>query len=150
MHNLKSMPLEKIPPTVGLNIARLDKKGGEYVFWDVGGQSVLRKIWNKYFTECNGLVFVIDGADEIRFQEVKETLEDVFTEENDTIGRVPVLFLLNKNDKGEFRGVDFISETLSLNQLPVLESVVLPVSALDKTGLETALNWILTSVKDNK
>ena len=150
MHNLKSMPLEKIPPTVGLNIARLDKKGGEYVFWDVGGQSVLRKIWNKYFSECNGLVFVIDGADEIRFQEVKETLEDVFTEENDTIGRVPVLFLLNKNDKGEFRGVDFISETLSLNQLPVLESVVLPVSALDKTGLETALNWILTSVKDNK
>ena len=94
-----------------MNIAKLDKSQGEVIFWDVGGQAVLRKIWDKYFSECHGLVFVIDGADEIRLSEVKETLDMVFEEGNHT-ENLPVLFLLNKNDKGEFRGVDFISDRL--------------------------------------
>ncbi len=33
----KSMPLNKIPPTIGLNIAKVDRQEGEYVVWDVGG-----------------------------------------------------------------------------------------------------------------
>lgn len=74
MHGQKYMSLEKITPTIGLNIAKLQKSNAEFIFWDVGGQAVLRKIWDKYFGECNGLIFVIDGCDEIRFQEVKETL----------------------------------------------------------------------------
>ena len=110
------MNLQKIPPTVGLNIAKLEKSQGEYTFWDVGGQAVLRKIWNKYFSECHGLVFVIDGSDEIRFQEVKETLDEVFEEGSD-IQQLPVLFMLNKSDKSEFRGVDFISDRFKLGDI---------------------------------
>lgn len=52
---------------------------------------------------------MIDGSDEIRFNEVKETLSDVFEAGSD-VEKLPVLFLLNKNDKSDFRGVDFISE----------------------------------------
>ncbi len=129
------MKLEKIPPTIGLNIAKLDRPNGEFVFWDVGGQEVLRKIWEKYFNEANGLIFVIDGADEIRFAEVRETLKKVFQsdksqnleEDSDStkIGidsrtpsafdNLPVLFLLNKNDLPRFQGVDLISEKIDLN-----------------------------------
>ena len=75
MHGQKSMPLAKITSTIGLNIAKLDKHNGEFIFWDVGGQTVLRKIWEKYFSEANGLIFVIDGAEEMRFNEVRETLQ---------------------------------------------------------------------------
>ena len=72
------MKLEKIPPTVGLNIATIEKRNGEFTFWDVGGQLVLRKIWEKYFGECNMIVFVIDGSDPIRFEEVKETIYKLY------------------------------------------------------------------------
>ena len=71
--------LEKIPPTIGLNIAKITKSQGEFVFWDVGGQKSLRKIWGKYFSECNGVVFLIDGSDESRFEEVKEVLDSLYT-----------------------------------------------------------------------
>lgn len=74
----KSMKLEKIPPTVGLNIAKVDKRNGEFTFWDVGGQHVLRKIWEKYFSECNMLVFMVDASDQIRFEEVKETINKLY------------------------------------------------------------------------
>ena len=59
--------ISKIPPTIGLNIAKINKPQGEFLFWDVGGQKSLRKIWGKYFSECDGVVFIIDGADESRF-----------------------------------------------------------------------------------
>ena len=114
------MKLEKITPTIGLNIAKLARPNGEFIFWDVGGQDVLRKIWEKYFNEANGLVFVIDGSDEMRFNEVKETLRKVFQSDNkdvleddsdstkigidssSTFDSLPVLFLLNKNDHPRF------------------------------------------------
>ena len=31
------MNLTKIPPTVGLNIAKIEKSNAEFTFWDVGG-----------------------------------------------------------------------------------------------------------------
>lgn len=37
-------------------------------------QERLRVIWNKYYSESHGVVFVIDSANEARFQEAKETL----------------------------------------------------------------------------
>lgn len=37
-------------------------------------QERLRVIWNKYYSESHGIVFVIDSANEARFQEAKETL----------------------------------------------------------------------------
>jgi ADP-ribosylation factor related protein 1 len=64
------MRIDKIPPTVGLNIAKIERRCGEFTLWDVGGQSVLRKLWDKYYGEADCLIFVIDGADSIRFEEV--------------------------------------------------------------------------------
>ena len=35
---LKSVKnIQKIPPTIGLNIAKINKSQGEFLFWDVGG-----------------------------------------------------------------------------------------------------------------
>ncbi len=68
------MSQERIPPTVGLNLARVEKRRAKFIFWDVGGQLVLRKIWEKYYNQCNGLVFVIDGANEARLEEAASTL----------------------------------------------------------------------------
>ena len=49
-------------------------------------------------------------------------------------------------DKSEFRGVDFISDRLDLGNIDCHDSVVLPVSAIDSSGLETALNWVLNAI----
>ena len=61
---------------------------------------------------------------------------------------LPVLFLVNKNDSVKFKGVDTVSEKTALNAILTSaqrrnsESVVMPISAIDKTGLEAALTWI--------
>ena len=144
---MKHMNLEKIPPTVGLNIAKVIRPQAEFLFWDVGGQKKLRRIWTKYFAECNGVIFLVDGSDESRFEEVREVIDELYerhaldeagipiiekatkqsdnklvTDNDDLEGsgganddttveilkRLPCLFLLNKNDKIEFKGTEYI------------------------------------------
>ena len=60
-------------------MTKVEKRNGEFIFWDVGGQNVLRKIWDKYYSECNGVIFVIDGSDNIRFEEVEETIKKLYS-----------------------------------------------------------------------
>ena len=104
---LRSMQLEKIPPTIGLNLTKMEKRNGEFIFWDVGGQNVLRKIWDKYYSDCNCLIFVIDGCDKIRFEEVQETLNKLYDKENpNDLVNLPLLILVNKKDSNDFKGLD--------------------------------------------
>ena len=77
------IPLDKIPPTVGLNIGRMDVGGCRVIFWDLGGQVNLRSIWDHYYTEAQGLLFLVDAADPSRFAEARAAL--------DTIARHPAL-----------------------------------------------------------
>ena len=39
----------------------------------------MRKIWTKYFSQCHGVVFIIDGSDEARFAEVREVIDDLYS-----------------------------------------------------------------------
>jgi ADP-ribosylation factor related protein 1 len=65
--------MDRISPTVGLNLAQIEYGGYRVVYWDLGGQKLLRGIWEKYYEECHGIMFVIDGSCEKRFDELKET-----------------------------------------------------------------------------
>ena len=64
---MPGLPPEQIVPTVGLNLARLEipaTRGGAEtcVFWDLGGAPSLRGIWERYYAECDGVLFVVDAA----------------------------------------------------------------------------------------
>ena len=43
--------------------------------WDIGGQDKIRILWNHYFENTNGLIFVHDASDEERLELAKTTLE---------------------------------------------------------------------------
>ena len=44
---LDPLPPGKIPPTVGLNIGRMQVSRCKLIFWDLGGTSALRSLWEK-------------------------------------------------------------------------------------------------------
>ena len=53
---------DKILPTVGLNVGRLDINKNQLLFWDLGGQPGLRSIWDKYYADSHGIIFVVDST----------------------------------------------------------------------------------------
>ncbi|XP_043088032.1 ADP-ribosylation factor-related protein 1 isoform X2 [Puntigrus tetrazona] len=69
--NYKGMNLSKITTTVGLNIGTIDVGKARLMFWDLGGQEELQSLWDKYYAESHGVIYVIDSTDEERLGESK-------------------------------------------------------------------------------
>jgi len=38
-------------------------------FWDLGGQRDIRSIWEKYYSECHAVAYVVDANDKGRLTE---------------------------------------------------------------------------------
>ncbi|OQS04540.1 ADP-ribosylation factor-related protein [Thraustotheca clavata] len=155
------IPLEKIPPTVGLNtkkridaeydyvVAKVDIKRTNVIFWDLGGQERLRAIWSKYYSESHGLVFVLDAADPQRFGEAKNALEIMLS--NEELYGIPILILSNKNDLENATDLNTIGTALNLGAIPTShETHVQAISALSMNGVEDAVNWLIGTVKNSE
>ncbi|KAL4560488.1 hypothetical protein LXL04_032640 [Taraxacum kok-saghyz] len=72
--SLEGLPPDRIVPTVELNIGRIETSNSKLVFWDLGGQSGLRSIWEKYYEEAHAVIFVVDASCPSRFEESKSAL----------------------------------------------------------------------------
>ncbi|KAI9492145.1 ADP-ribosylation factor family-domain-containing protein [Zychaea mexicana] len=141
---------EKIAPTVGLNIGRVDIKSSRINFWDLGGQRDLQSIWERYYTECHGIVFVVDSTDSKRLEECKDTFEKMIT--NEEVEGVPILMLANKQDVSGALRVEEIKEVFNkiAVKLGARDSRVLPVSALKGEGVRDAVDWLVLRLHRNK
>ena len=91
---LPGLEPDKILPTVGLNVGRVEAHNSLLVFWDLGGQAGLRPIWDKYYSDSHGLIFTVDSSEPARFAEAKDALERALGS-RDLFG-APILVLANK------------------------------------------------------
>ncbi|KAL5248232.1 hypothetical protein ACHWQZ_G017423 [Mnemiopsis leidyi] len=71
-HNSTQFPLDKIVPTVGLNVGKIATQGVKLTLWDMGGQDALRTLWKDYFLSCHGIVYVVDSEDEERLLDSRD------------------------------------------------------------------------------
>lgn len=108
--------LDRITPTIGLNLCHVTfDRTWTGVFWDLGGQLMLRGIWENHYRECNGIIFVVDSTDALRLAEVRSTFESVVNHPALYNKRVPVVILINKQDvKQQARSVDYVIRAMSL------------------------------------
>ena len=67
-------------PTIGFNIETINYKNLELNVWDVGGQDKLRDLWRHYYPGTNGVIFVVDSADNTRLNTAKEELHFLMNE----------------------------------------------------------------------
>ncbi|KAL9660016.1 hypothetical protein QQ045_024826 [Rhodiola kirilowii] len=120
---------DRIVPTVGLNIGRLEISNAKLVFWDLGGQPGLRSIWEKYYEEAHAVVFVIDAACPSRFEDSKSALEKVLRHED--LKGAPLLVLANKQDLPNAISAEEIGRYLDLKKLDERIYMFEAVSAYD-------------------
>lgn len=55
----KGMDLSRITTTVGLNVGSIGVSGAQINFWDLGGQSELRMLWDKVCFQSRWLLIII-------------------------------------------------------------------------------------------
>ncbi|KAF0035476.1 hypothetical protein F2P81_013234 [Scophthalmus maximus] len=132
--NYKGMNLSKITTTVGLNIGTINVGNARLMFWDLGGQDELQSLWDKYYAESHGVIYVIDSTDEERLSESKEAFEKMISSE--TLEGVPLLVLANKQDVPNCMSVPDIKTAFSdcASKIGKRDCLVQPCTAL--TGME--------------
>ena len=102
-------------PTIGFNVETLQYKNLEFNCWDIGGQHKLRSLWQHYYDNTQGLIYVVDSADAERLEEARESLHMILQEE--AMRDVPVLIYANKMDLPNALSVPQLSERLGLLNL---------------------------------
>ncbi|XP_037552588.1 ADP-ribosylation factor-like protein 13B isoform X2 [Nematolebias whitei] len=144
---------QDVAPTVGFSKVDLKQGKFEVTIFDLGGGKRIRGIWNNYYSESHGVVFVVDSSDVQRIQETRETMAEVLR--HPRIAGKPVLVLANKQDQeGALAEADII-ENLSLEKI-VNENKCLcqiePCSAVIGYGkkvdksIKKGLKWLLSNI----
>ena len=63
------MPITIFQNNQGEFSGKIEIKNCKVTIWDLGGQASFRKIWEHYYEQTNGVIFMIDSSDEERFIE---------------------------------------------------------------------------------
>ncbi|GMN44628.1 hypothetical protein TIFTF001_013824 [Ficus carica] len=172
--NLEGLPPDRIVPTVGLNIGRIEVSNTKLVFWDLGGQPGLRSIWEKYYEEAHAVVYVIDAACPSRFEDSKSALEKALRHED--LQGAPLLILANKQhyiwslnkslnvfsvlnfghpgpqilDRAEAVSAEELARYLDLKKLDERVYMFEAVSAYDGLGIKESVEWLVESMERSK
>ena len=83
-------------PTIGFNVEEVTYKNISFHVWDVGGQDKIRQLWRHYYTNTQGIIFVVDSNDRDRIDDAREELHKMINDEE--LKDAVVLVYANKQD----------------------------------------------------
>mmetsp|Transcript_12998 Transcript_12998/g.16847 ORF Transcript_12998/g.16847 Transcript_12998/m.16847 type:complete len:193 (+) Transcript_12998:194-772(+) len=143
---MPGIPPDRIPPTIGLNIGKMDVNNCQCMFWDLGGQIRMRSIWDKYYAEAQAMIFVVDSADADRMEEARATFESVRSHED--LGAIPVVIIANKQDLVGAMSSEEISRMFTSADQTHSKFRVQPASCLTCEGLEDGVRWVVEEARN--
>jgi ADP-ribosylation factor related protein 1 len=150
----------QIVPTVGLNLARLEVQTESFptaattcVFWDLGGARGLREIWERYYAECDGVLFVMDAAADAETSEDEHAIEENETQEgvlrkvldDSRLRGAPALVLVNKTDAVSDARADAIAKRCddALVAAGISRHRVLKTVGTSGRGVDKGVDWLV-------
>ena len=149
LYRLKLTETVSSIPTIGFNVETVTPvKGVTFTVWDVGGQDKIRPLWKHYFHNTEGLVYVVDSADNERFHEAKDELFWIL--DSDDMKGVPVMVLANKQDLPYAHKSADLAHRLGLTQIHTHPWYIQATCATSGEGLLEAMAELGKMVKEFK
>ena len=114
--------------------------------YDMSGAGKYRSIWEVYYKDAQGVIFVVDSADSVRMCIAKDELSMVM-EHKDMRRPVPILFFANKKDLPRARTQAEISEALDLTSITDRPWHIVTSNGLTGEGLEEGIDWLSQNLR---
>ncbi|KAK3776010.1 hypothetical protein RRG08_044394 [Elysia crispata] len=140
LYKLKLGEIVTTIPTIGFNVESVEYKNISFTVWDVGGQDKIRPLWRHYFTNTQGLIFVVDSNDRERVSEAKGELQKMLQE--DELRDAMLLVFANKQDLPNAMSCADITTELGLQEMRNKKWYIQGAVATQGTGLYEGLDWL--------
>ena len=145
LKNLCNEDPSETSPTRGFNVKTVQADGFKFNVWDIGGQEAIRQYWDNYYENTDAIVWVVDSSEEDRLEETGTELTKLLADEK--LKGAPVLIFANKQDLATALPPDQITVALELHNIRDRQWQIQGCSALNGTGLDDGLKWLVQSMK---
>lgn len=146
-----------VVPTLGFSSVTLKYKKFTVILYDLGGGPGIRAIWENYFADAHGIIFVLDSGDIEKVNECRDILKRLLS--NEKLSGKPLLVFGNKQDVESTLDEIHIVEILNLEYLvnqhkcPTLVETCSAIS-LEKSHLKeedpvirNSFKWLLSIIE---
>ncbi|OMJ71565.1 hypothetical protein SteCoe_30183 [Stentor coeruleus] len=113
--------------------------------WDLGF-SDKRPLYNQFYDNAEGIIFVVDSNDRNRISQAREDLQKLIYDEK--LYDLPLLIYANKQDIITAMSVGEVADKLGVKNNEK-NCYVQGSSAIDGFGIFEGLEWILKIIQDN-
>ena len=148
LYKLKLGEVVNTIPTIGFNVETVEYKNISFNVWDVGGQDKIRLLWRHYYTNTQGLIYVVDSNDRDRIDENREELHKMLAEEE--LRDAVLLVFANKQDLPGALTCPEITDRLGLHTIRGRTWFIQSTCAVRGDGLYEGLDWLSKHVTANK
>lgn len=124
------------------------------ILWDLGGQSSLRILWEKYYSECNIILYILDSSKfsfEQRVHEHQHELNKLLSD--NVLIDCSIVICCNKIDLNNNLTIEQIH-----SQLHITESATtsyrsikyMECSGLNGTNVELIMKWCVDTIQSSQ
>ncbi len=136
---------KNILPTLNVDISRILVNNVSLITYDVPGQPKFQELWSMYLKEQNGLIFVVDVADPVKYPDAKHLLH-LIIERPETQG-LPLLVLFNKIDL-EKKKMEEMKRIMEIDKIDNRAVKCFQTSATKNINIDQAFNWLALKVAE--
>lgn len=119
-----------------------------FTAFDMSGQGRYRNLWEHYYKECQGIVFVVDSSDKLRMVVAKDELDMLLQHPDIRSRKLPILFFANKMDCKDALSSVKVSQTLGLERIMDKPWHICASNAVTGEGLHEGVEWLTSQIKD--
>ncbi|KAG2077237.1 ADP-ribosylation factor [Suillus decipiens] len=148
LYKLKLGEVVTTIPTIGFNVETVAYKKLQFTVWDVGGQQKIRRLWQYYFNNAEGVIFVVDSSDRDRIPEAKEELHMLMN--NEQLRDSLLLVFANKQDMPDAMSASELTDKLELQMFRQRTWYIQSTCATSGEGLYEGLEWLATNLKKRR
>ncbi|MFX1496980.1 MAG: PAS domain S-box protein [Promethearchaeota archaeon] len=132
-------------PTINVDISRILVNNVSLLTYDTPGQVKFKEIWKPYLKGQDGLIFVLDVSDNLKFPDARKLLHEVVGIPE--LSELPLLILFNKIDLEEPNVSDLV-EAMGLEKLEKMPMKYFLTSGVNNINVDEAFNWLSLKIAE--
>ncbi len=145
IRNCRKSISKTIFPTMALDLSRILVNNVSLLAYDTPGQSKFKELWKPYLKGQDGLVFVLDVTDKIKFPDAKGLLHEIANKPE--LKNLPLCILFNKVDVFK-PDIDKLINEMDISAFKDRPVKYFTTSGIRNINIDEAFNWLALQISE--